>query len=447
VSPTEKRARRAALLAEARGILESAARAGADDLTHNQTLRFDAILEEADHLVEFGDSLGTNVQYENRAAAPRQATLDKLETEMRTPRPKPVSGYPMPGGGVWTPEAAPLRPGEVRLLAPTDKLSALFRSDFAPGELRFDRWVKGVVTGDWRGAEAEARAMSVGTQSAGGYIVPAPLALEILDRARNATRVLQAGGRVVPMTSSTLDMGRLSGDPTASWKSELAAFTASDATLERVTFTARVLGCLVTSSVELIEDGQGIEDTLRDSIAASLAVELDRAALRGSGTAPEPRGLRNQSGVTITSLATNGAQLTSYDKFSEAVQNIRTANFEPNAVLAHPRTFGTLDRLKDTTNQPLLAPESYRDLTKLPTAQVPINLTHGTATNASEAYLGRWDELMVGMRTELVVEVSRDASTSSHNFAHMAVHIRAYLRADVQLAHPAAFEVLTGIIP
>ena len=42
------------------------------------------------------------------------------------------------------------------------------------------------------------------------------------------------------------------------------------------------------------------------SFAGQLAVELDRP-LRGSGTAPEPRGILNQTGVTLTSHGANGS--------------------------------------------------------------------------------------------------------------------------------------------
>jgi hypothetical protein len=54
---------------------------------------------------------------------------------------------------------------------------------------------------------------------------------------------------------------------------------------------------------------------------------------------------------------------------------------------------------------------------------------------------------MIGLRTNLVMEVSRVAADGTDSaFANGQVWIRAYLRADVQLAHPKAFNVLTGIL-
>ena len=42
----------------------------------------------------------------------------------------------------------------------------------------------GLATGYWDGAEAERRAMSEGTATAGGHLVPTPLAARVIDKAR-----------------------------------------------------------------------------------------------------------------------------------------------------------------------------------------------------------------------------------------------------------------------
>ena len=84
-----------------------------------------------------------------------------------------------------------------------------------------------------------------------------------------------------------------------------------------MTLTAKTLTRVVTLSVELWEDADpSSEDIIASSFASQLAVELDRAALRGTGTAPEPRVL-NKSGVTITTHGAAGtaniATATAYD--------------------------------------------------------------------------------------------------------------------------------------
>jgi HK97 family phage major capsid protein len=178
----------------------------------------------------------------------------------------------------------------VPVLGPEHRIASLAGGSEVGAELTLSRYVRGVVTGDWKGVDPEARAMAVGTGAAGGFLVPTPLSSRVIDKARNLAAVLRAGAQTVPMESNQLKIARVAGDPTAGWKSENAAATASDMTLEEVAFTSRTLMAFVKSSVELIEDSEpGIEDVIENALAQALALELDRAALRGSGTPPEPR--------------------------------------------------------------------------------------------------------------------------------------------------------------
>lgn len=113
-----------------------------------------------------------------------------------------------------------------------------------------------------------------------------------------------------------------------------------------------------------------------------------------------------------------------------------------------PRTFGDLDKKKDTQGQPLKPPASWEKMGKLVSNQIPINLTKGTATNASEAYVGQFDQLIIGMMSPIRVDVSKEANDSrSSAFKNLQVFVRAFLRADMLLMRPSWFCVLDGIIP
>ncbi len=193
-------------------------------------------------------------------------------------------------------------------------------------QLSFDRYLRGLATGNWDGAEHE-RALSEGTLTAGGHLVPTPLSARVIDLARNQTRVFQAGAITVPMASQTLKLARLTGEGTPAWKTENAAITDADMTFDSVTFTARTLVRLVKLSVELFEDADpSSEDVIARAFASQLALELDRVALRGTGTAPEPRGVLNTSGVTITTHGANGANITNYDWLLDAAGAVLANN-------------------------------------------------------------------------------------------------------------------------
>ncbi len=150
-------------------------------------------------------------------------------------------------------------------------------------------------------------------------MVPVLLAAQIIDLARNQTRVIEAGASLVPMPNQTVDVAKWTGDPSAAWHSENAATAPSDATMTKVTLKARALTALTVVSRELIEDAPNVGDELARAFAASFAVQVDKAALYGSGTDPEPRGVKNTTGVMRARLGVDGAALTDYDPFVDAV--------------------------------------------------------------------------------------------------------------------------------
>ncbi len=306
--------------------------------------------------------------------------------------------------------------------------------------LSFDRYLRGMATGEWSGADEE-RALSGGTLTAGGHLVPTPLSARVIDLARNATRVMQAGAVTVPMTSSTLKLARLTGEGSPGWKTENAAITANaDLSFDAVTFTARTLTRVVTLSVELFEDADPSSgDVIARSFAEQIALEVDRVALRGTGTAPEPRGVLNTAGITTTPHGANGGAIANYDWWLDAIGAVRNANFEPTAHIQAPRSTTSLSKLKDTTNAYLARPDGL--LPMLSTRQVPTNLTVGTSNDCSEVYTGQWDQLMIGMRTDLRIEFLRERYLADNlQYAFLA-----YLRMDVQVAQPAAFVVDVGV--
>jgi HK97 family phage major capsid protein len=242
------------------------------------------------------------------------------------------------------------------------------------------------------------------------------------------------------MTAQTLKLARLTGENSPDWKAENAAITAADLTFDSVTFTAHTLVRLVTLSVELFEDADpSSEDVIARSFAAQLALELDQVALLGSGTAPEPRGVLNQPGVTLTAHRANGSAISNYDWWLDAIGTVRAANFEPNAHVQAPRSSTSLSKLKDTTNAYLSPPASL--LPMLTSKQIPITVTTGTSTDTSYVFTGQWDQLMIGIRTEFNLRFLRERFLADNlQYAFLA-----YLRADVQLAQPAAFVVDTGV--
>jgi HK97 family phage major capsid protein len=211
-----------------------------------------------------------------------------------------------------------------------------------------------------------------------------------------------------------------------------------------MTLTAKTLPCLVRISAELLEDlSPEATDTIENELGLALSLELDRACLRGSGLDPEPTGIRNAAGVTVTSLGANGAT-PSWDSVIDAVSTVRAANIEPDAILWAPRTQQTFDKVKDLQNRYLEPPTSLSAVPRLVTNQIPTDMTVGTSTDCSELYIGRWSDVLVGIRTDLRFQVR---VLDERYIDNLQYGLLVYLRADVALAHPQSFNVVTGVRP
>lgn len=302
------------------------------------------------------------------------------------------------------------------------------------GGLSVGRYLRSMALGAQ--TDAERRALAEGSDSAGGYTVPTTLAADLIDRLRAQSVVNRAGARVVPLTTNSHSIAKLLTDPTPAWRSEAGAITESDPTFGQVTFAPHSLAVIVKVSRELLDDSLNVGSALPEVLTKALAQEMDRVALFGSGTAPEPRGVANVSGISTNAL---GSSLASYAPLVAARTSLLTANAgEPSAIIMHPRDEGTFAGLTDSTGQPLLMPQRLANVPVLTTTQIPTD--GGADSDESTIFVGDFRRLLIGMRQDIRVEVLRERYAETHQYAFIA-----HMRADVAVEHPAAFHTITGV--
>ena len=104
----------------------------------------------------------------------------------------------------------------------------------------------------------------------------------------------------------------------------------------------------------------------------------------------------------------------------------------------HPREFGDLAALSDSTGQPLRKPDAFDGIPMLSTTAIPVD--GGSGSNESSLFLGNFNHLMIGVRSGVRVEVLRERFADNYQFGLIA-----HMRVDVQLQHAAAFHVISGI--
>ncbi|ODS53216.1 MAG: hypothetical protein ABS36_14935 [Acidobacteria bacterium SCN 69-37] len=407
----------------AQAVLDAAQAAGRDTLLASEQRSYDAAMRERDSILSLQRAVEARTAQQSYVP-PSQATA----TETRTA-------------------------GDVDVVLGKEQRAAdwlqkrggyLYAGEQGVDSMRFGRVVRALATGNKTGLSAlELRALSEGSDGSGGYTVPEVLSARFIDRTRNAMVVQRAGAQIVPMTSDTLHIARL-GQPeavsphitTAQWKQENADITETDLLLERVTFTARTLPVLLKMSVELSEDSVNIDEAIERELSQQLAQELDRVALLGSGSAPEPRGVLNQSGVDVAALNDS----IDYDHLIDLVSAVAARNHTANGRLYNTQIAASLAKLRSVPTGEYLRQPAYLDsVTPYVTNQIPMA---GGSPNSTTVFVGDWSQLLIGLRSSFRLEVSRTAGTA---FEKLQIWIRAYLRADVQLAHPDAFVVRTSV--
>ena len=260
--------------------------------------------------------------------------------------------------------------------------------------------------------------------TSGSAIVPTLWSSELIDKARNTAAVLQAGAEIVPMSSKVEQIGRLSGDVTAGFRTEGSTITASDPVFDNVTLTATTLSALVVGSLEFFMDAPNVDEVIGESISRAVALELDLNALYGGLTAgsevgstgfnrtltnpPSPRGilpaLLALAPANVLGGAANGTTQTTSTMWNELLQTWfqpQLVNEQPNALLWSPAMALRYANAYDTTGQPLRFPPVLDAATKLTTNQIPSNMTVGTSTtNQSDVFAGDFTKLLIGQRLE-----------------------------------------------
>lgn len=346
-------------------------------------------------------------------------------------------------------------------------------SRFAPYEkAAMDAAVKEMQFKD--GAEGTGAGLAGTPASTYGFLVPPQFITDLIEVIRAKTVVRAMGCRTLPAASNVGFIPRQSGAATAAWISEAGSITASDLTFQQVQYTVRKLAAYVVLSNELIADADPAVDAIvRQDVAAVIALQEDLTALQGSGSAPTPTGVKNQSGVGSTpSMGTNGSTPT-FDTIISAERQIVTSNRQPTGWALHPRTITTLTKIKDSSGRYIWEPAPYlanvvpaqsasgdyaalgnpnanparpsgtlRGIPVFETTQVPINNTVGSSTNCSDLYVGQWDELIIIERGGMEFAVSDQILFQNYQTA-----VRALVRRDMIVRHAAAFDVVTGILP
>ncbi|MCK5237502.1 MAG: phage major capsid protein [Deltaproteobacteria bacterium] len=328
-------------------------------------------------------------------------------------------------------------------------------------DFSFLRAFNGMLTNNWDEAGfekevfANTKALATTTGGSGGYIVPTQYIAELIELLRAEAVTIAMGASVLDnLQGSPIEIPKQTGGSTTYWVGENTAITASDQTLGQITMTPHACAAMTKLSNRLLRmSTPSAEAMVRRDIAQSLALAIDLAALRGTGTAGQPSGIANETGILTAAIGTNGGNFT-LAQAEEMINEVEASNALRGNLgfVMHSRVKSKLksERIAQYSGQTdgayAMLPMTDAKLAELmaynfrTSNQLPTNLTKGSSTDCSEVYFGNWQELLIGQWGGLELMASNETSDA---FEKNQTWVRAIQEVDTGIRHAESFCLLS----
>jgi len=237
----ELRQKRAALVKQAREILDKAEKENRD-LTAEEEQEYERIMEEV-------DKLGKQIEREERMRA-LEKDLDTRDAEPHKPEPQ-------------------IQQRDARSRGTEEYRNAYLNY------LRLGR----------NGLDAnEIRALQVGTDTEGGYLVPDEFE-KTLVQGLEEQNIMRGLATVITTSSGELIVPTVTSHGTAAWTGEEAAFTPSDEAFGQIRLSAYKATTLILVSEELLNDSAfDLEAYIQREFARRIGALEEAAFVNGDGT-------------------------------------------------------------------------------------------------------------------------------------------------------------------
>jgi HK97 family phage major capsid protein len=253
----------------------------------------------------------------------------------------------------------------------------------------------------------------------------------------NTAIVSRLGATTLTGLTGDVVIPRETGSPNVAWVNEDEALPIDGATFDSLTLTPHHVGVITELSRQLLQQASPqVEGLVRQMMSRNIALEIDRAAIAGSGTGAEPRGLINDPNVPTVPYAT--------DLFTTTADMIAAADV---ANIGDTRAFVSTNgvralamKLRDGNNLPIPMSATFHDEPAYFTNQAPDNLGAGTDENA--LVYGDWSDLLIGIWSQLDILVNPYAETA---YSKGNILVRAMATVDFGVRRPASFVAATGV--
>lgn len=322
------------------------------------------------------------------------------------------------------------------------------------------KFVKSVFQRDLASLMAmNTKAMTEGTGSAGGFIVPEEFAAEV-NRVVEDFGLIAKLGRRYPMKSDTLNVPRLSASVSITYPGEATAGTASQPTLQNVQLLAKTCVGITPMSNELLADANvSVVDLLVELFAEAIAGELDNQGLAGSGS--PFTGLLTDTGVNVLTASSGDDTFTEAatpDYCRQLIAKVKPWALQGACFIMHRDVWAIIQQKKASSGgdyfvsaaNPVLSglvPQGFPSAVAGTLWGYPVLLSDKmpttTAVSTKFILFGNLKHVYYGVRDEMAMSISEHATVGSDNlFEKNMSAVRITARHAVAVGLPAAFAAL-----
>lgn len=287
--------------------------------------------------------------------------------------------------------------------------------------------------------EVVTRDLSAAVAPGGGYLVETDVPpRSFIGVLRSRAHVIRLGATVLPGLHGNLGIPKQTAGASPSWlNNESAQYPEGNSTFSQVAMTPKHVGSYQEVSRQLMQQAPiYCDDLLLRDMAASLAVEVDRAAIVGTGAAGQPLGILNTSGIG----SVPGAAF-AWDDALEMASVVETANALFNAgtsaYLTTPAVAKLLQQREKAAGSGFIMKEGASP------GEGRIGLFQAASTTsvpAATMLFGDFSQLLIGEWGVLELQVNPYA-----DFPRGITGVRAVWSVDVAPRHPGAFVASSSI--
>jgi HK97 family phage major capsid protein len=272
------------------------------------------------------------------------------------------------------------------------------------------------------------RDLTVGSSSAAGDMVftdarPGSF-IELL---RNRLALATLGVQTLTGLVGPVAIPKQTGGATAYWVAEKGEPTESNPTVGQVNLNAKTLGAFTEFSRRLmLQSSIDVETMVRNELATVMALEIDRAALYGTGTSSQPLGLKFVTGLNTKDFA---ADAPTYAELVEMETLVAADNADIGAMsyLTNSTRYGAFKTTEKASSTAQYVLEPGGTVNGYP-------VVRSNQVESNDVWFGVWNQMIMGMWGSLTIQVNPYALDKSGG-----VRVTAFQDIDVAVRYAECF--------